>query len=184
MEIVLIRHGRPVAATNPKLDVSQYIDWIEAYRISAVAEDSHPSYSNEQFKEHFILSSDLVRAVHSCQILMAKEPDVIAPIFREMDIPHYNLGIRLKAWTWVYVSRLLWFCGVKGNFESFQQGKNRAALAANELVSAAQKHGKVMLFGHGVTIHFIRKELRKRGWLVEQKSQDYWGVNKLKLKQD
>ena len=181
MEIVLIRHGRPVAATNPKLDIAQYIDWIEQYRISPVAGDSHPSYSNDKYSKHFILSSDLVRAINSCQILMAREPDLIAEIFREMDIPHYNLGLTLKAWTWVYVSRLLWFCGVKGNFESFAQGKKRAVLAADKLVEAARKHKKVMLFGHGVTIYFIRRELQKRGWLVEQKSQDYWGVSKLTL---
>ena len=179
MEIVLIRHGRPVAATNPKLDISQYINWIEEYRISPVDSDSHPSYSNEQYNEHFILSSDLARAIHSCQILMTREPDLVSPIFREMDIPHYNLGIKLKAWTWVYLSRLLWFCGVKGNFESFTQGKKRAKLAAKTLIQTAEQHHKVLLFGHGVTIYFIRKVLAKKGWVVEQKSQDYWGVSKL-----
>lgn len=179
MEIVLIRHGRPVAATNPRVNANEFVSWIDDYRVSLVAEDSQPIAHSNDFPEHYLISSDLKRAIHSCRIQTGKEPSVTDPIFREMDIPHYNLPFRLRAWTWVYLCRLFWFCGVKGDFESFKQGQARAEEAADKLVTVAKEHGKVLMFGHGVSIFFIRKALVKRGWLVECKSQQYWGVSKL-----
>ena len=149
MEIVLIRHGRPTAATNPRLTDLGFQQWIEDYRHSNVAKDSRPPPENNEFNDYFMVSSDLPRALDSALIQTGKRPHCIDAVFQEMEIPHYRLGFPCKAWTRVYLFRLFWFAGVKGPFESFRQGKRRAIMAAERLVEIAQSEQNLVLFGHG-----------------------------------
>ena len=76
-----------------------------------------------------------------------------------MEIPRYKLPLRLKAWTWVYLCRVLWMLGLKGSFESYKLAKLRAELAADKLIELAIQNNKVVLFGHGYMNLHIRKAL-------------------------
>jgi hypothetical protein len=100
-------------------------------------------------------------------------------LFREMEIPRYKFPFRLKAWTWVYLSRALWILGLKGSFESYKQAKVRAELAAIKLTELANEKGKVVVFGHGYMNLHIRKSLVKKGWQLNNKSNNFWGVTSL-----
>ena len=60
--------------------------------------------------------------------------------------------------------RVLWLFGLSKNGESFTQAKNRARLAADNLISLAETHYEVLLVGHGFINHFIAQELKKCGW--------------------
>lgn len=182
MQITLIRHGKPIAATNPKLDAKGYIKWIRQYDKSTVCANSRPRFNTADFKDYYIVSSQLPRAIHSCQIAMARMPDRKLPVFREMAIPRYKLNLKLRAWTWVYLSRLLWFCGYKAGFESFSSAKQRAERAAEQLIELAQQQQNVVLFGHGVMNFYIRKALMRRGWQLLNKSSNYWGLTQLECK--
>ena len=93
--------------------------------------------------------------------------------------PRYKIPFRLNAWTWVYLCRVLWMLGLKGQFESFTIAKKRAELAADELITLATKKDKVIVFSHGYINFYIRKSLVKKGWKLTEKSSDYWGLTKL-----
>lgn len=177
MEIILIRHGKPTSADNPILKANEYALWIRRYNFSNVSANSRPQ--NTQYKDYFSLSSDLKRAIHSTIIYSNKSPEIIDELYREMDIPRYKLPFKIKAWSWVYLSRLLWLFGFKGPFESFKQAKVRAELAADKLIEIAHRQGKIVLFGHGVMNLFIRKALVKKGWTLHSKNNAYWGVSTL-----
>jgi broad specificity phosphatase PhoE len=179
MEIILIRHGKPTSASNPIINACEYTKWIRRYNFSDVAINSRPETINEQFKSLYTLSSDLKRAIHSANIYVDKYPAEINKIYREMEIPRYKLPFNLKAWNWVYLSRILWMIGVNGPFESFTQAKMRADIAATELIKIAIRQDKVILFGHGFINRYIRKSLIKQGWLLRSKSNAYWGVTRL-----
>lgn len=179
MEIILIRHGKPRSASASKVNAKDYRDWITAYDNSDVADDSRPGTIAAELKEHYLISSDLKRAIHSCQIYTERLPDVISPLYREMDIPWYKLPLILKPMTWVYLCRGLWMLGLSGPFESYKQAKLRSEAATGELVNIAQHHGTLVLFGHGFSNLHIRKQLVARGWTVHCKSNDYWGVSRL-----
>jgi len=69
--------------------------------------------------------------------------------------------------------------GRKGPFESFKQAKHRAVLAAEQLIVTAQAQEQVVLFAHGYINHYICKALIKRGWLLNTKDNNYWGVTSL-----
>lgn len=179
MEIILIRHGKPTSANNPVLSASEYTKWIRHYNFSGVSKSSRPQTINKKFKSFYLVSSNFNRAIHSTEIYTGRKPDLISPIYKEMEIPRYKLPFRLRAMTWVYLSRALWMLGMKGSFESYKQAKQRSELAADELVALAQEKGKVVLFGHGYMNLHIRRVLIKRGWVLDCKSNAFWGLTSL-----
>lgn len=181
MEIILIRHGKPTAANNPIVDAYGYKNWVKQYNLSYVAKNSRPAHLNTRYKSFYIVSSDLKRAIHSANIYVKKSPEIIDKLYREMDIPSYTLPLKLKAWHWLYISRLLWMLGVKGPFESFTEAKKRADIAALKLIDIAKRHNKVVLFGHGFMNRYIRKSLIEKGWMLKCKSNAYWGVTSLAI---
>lgn len=178
MEIRLIRHGKPTSSQNPKLNALGFVYWIKAYNASNVSAQSKPPlHIKADICSHYIVASDLKRAVHSAKLLTGKSPDQTCKILRELEIPRYKLPFQLRAWTWVYLSRLLWFFGFKGNFESFKIAKQRAFLAAEMLIELAEKNENIAVFSHGVINIYIRRRLKQLGWRELEKSNDYWGMN-------
>lgn len=178
MEIILIRHGKPLSATNEKMPASGFIRWVRAYNKS----DLDPnSVAHEQLDlgSYYVMSSKLKRARLSALHYTGIEAKEHLPIFNEMDIPRYKIPITLKAWHWVVLNRALWILGLKGPFESFSQAKARAQLAAILLDEKAHEHGKVAIFAHGMTNRYVRIYLQKRGWELQAKDNNYWGINKL-----
>jgi broad specificity phosphatase PhoE len=180
MEIILIRHGKPASANNPIVDACEYTQWIKRYNTSNVAQDSRPEKINNDFKSFYTLSSDLNRAIHSANIYLENTPKVIDNLYREMEIPRYKFPFKLRAWHWVYFSRLLWILGLRGKFESFKEAKHRANKAADNLIEIAKVHDQVILFGHGYMNLYIRKSLIKKGWILNAKNNAYWGITHLK----
>lgn len=182
MEIVLIRHGKPEGAVNPRLCAPGYRQWIKNYDRSKVVAHSRPAAAlKSQLRLHHLVSSDLIRAVDSTLICMGQEPAQQLPILREMAIPHYPLPVRLKAWTWLYLSRVFWTLGIPCSSESFSQARQRAREGASELIRLAEHHGKVAVFCHGYMNFFLRRALVRHGWQLHQKSNHYWGVSRLTL---
>ncbi len=181
MEIILIRHGKPTSANNPIINACEFTHWIRRYNLSDVANDSRPEKVNDEYKSFYIVSSDLKRAIHSTKIYVEKSPEIIDKLYREMEIPRYKLPFQLTAWRWVYLSRVLWMLGCKGSFESFKQAKARAELAAEKLIEIAKNQGEVVLFGHGFMNRYIRKALIQKGWMLNSKSNAYWGVTSLEI---
>ena len=179
MKIILIRHGKPTSADNPKFGAFEYIKWIRRYNSSDVAQHSRPDNINDIYQSYYVVSSDLNRAIHSANIYLSKSPEQIDKIYREMAIPRYKLPLQLKAWHWVYLSRFLWMLGYKGPFESFKEAKERAEIAADKLIEIAQSQDKIVLFGHGFMNRYIRKSLINKGWLLNEKNNAYWGITSL-----
>ena len=181
MEIILVRHGRPLNAGNALLNAAGFANWVKNYNHSLVSEQSSPcKFSQAKYNDHYLVSSDLPRAVHSCSIFSGSQPHYQSKLFREMDIPRYKLPFTIRAWSWVYLNRALWMLGLKGRFESYVQARQRAQLAASELIAMAQQHGKVMVFSHGYLILHIRKHLCCYGLTQTQKSNSYWGISAFK----
>jgi broad specificity phosphatase PhoE len=179
MEIILIRHGKPTSAKNLVLSASEYTKWIRRYNFSDVSKQSRPDIINKEVSSYYLVSSDFKRAIHSTEIYSGRSPDLISPIYQEMEIPRYKLPFKLKAMTWVFLCRVLWMLGLKGSFESYRLAKERSELAAEQLVTLAQEKGKVVLFGHGYMNLHIRRILIKKGWSLNCKSNSFWGLSSL-----
>jgi broad specificity phosphatase PhoE len=182
MKIILIRHGKPTSADSPVLNASEYTSWIRRYNFSDVSENSRPFFIDNELKSFYLISSHFNRAIHSTEIYTGRKPDEASPLFKEMDIPRYKLPFKLKPMTWVYLCRVLWMFGLKGSFESYRLAKKRTELATDQLIGLAKEKGTVVLFGHGYMNLHIRRALIKRGWSLNCKSNDFWGLSNLEYK--
>jgi len=181
MEIILVRHGKPEAATNPKLTASGFARWVRNYKNSSLTKESLPPKElGKLVNSHYLISSDLKRAIQSAKRCTGKQPCIQLKSLREMDIPRYKFPLKLKANTWLYLNRIVWILGLNGSTESFKQGKQRAKLASEQLEALVKEQNSVVAFGHGyINIH-IKRKLMKKGWVLDDKSNDYWGVTRLK----
>lgn len=177
-EIVLIRHGKPASAHNQKINASAYAKWVRCYNLSSLDPQSKPTVLVPLVDSYIIVSS-LKRASLSASVYGAVNIDEVQPLLREMDIPYYRLPFSMKAWHWVLISRLLWFLGKKGRFESFKEAKSRVILLADHLESIMLTESRVVLFGHGLIHYFLQRQLKKRGWLLLEKNSEFWGVSRL-----
>ncbi len=173
-----MRHGHPRNSENKTVNSAGFANWVKNYNQSLVSEGSAPNPEYQiKYSNYYLISSDLPRAIHSCIIFAGRSPEHKSKIFREMEIPRFKLPFTLNAWTWVYLNRVLWMLGKKGEFESYLQAKVRAKAAYEELIKIATKHEKIILFSHGYLILHMRKYLRKKGFIQKQKSNSYWGVS-------
>ena len=177
-EIVLIRHGKPSSAHNQKVSASAYAQWVRRYNFSSLDPQSKPTVL-EPLTDSYIIVSSLKRASLSAAAYGVVDIDEVQPLLREMDIPYYRLPFTMKAWHWVLVSRLLWFLGKKGKFESFKAAKYRVVLLAEHLESIMMSESRAVLFGHGLIHYFLIRQLEKRGWLLVEKNSEFWGVSRL-----
>lgn len=180
LEIVLIRHGKPIAATNPSVNAVGYAKWVKQYQVSGVAASSQPDPSiKRRFSDHYVVSSNLNRAIESAQISLGITPKQQLKLLREMDIPRYRIPLTLKTRTWLHLSRVLWVLGIPGAFESHKVAKNRAKLAVEALIQLAKQHNNIVIFSHGYLNFYLRRYLSRAGWQVKEKSNQYWGVSRL-----
>lgn len=177
-EILLIRHGKPKAAQNHKVSAAGFANWVRQYDKSYVCDTSRPKHKLD-LSEHYVISSDLKRAIHSAEIYTQKTPDISLPLFREMDIPWYPIPIKAKAWNWVYLNRLIWLLGKTGPFESFGQAKARSIQAAEYLADKINEQQAIAVFAHAMMNRFLCKELQRLGWQCANKDYVYWGITRL-----
>ena len=181
MEIILIRHGEPTGAINPKLSASGFANWVRNYNRSKVDPKSLPPEGlGCSLGTHFIVASDLARSIDSVNLCVSREPDLKLKQLREMDIPRYKLPFVFKAYTWLIISRLFWLAGFSGKVESFKAAKIRARVSAEMLQDLAKQHEKIAVFGHGLLNKYIAKELKKFGWDGSVEGKKYWKTIKLK----
>jgi broad specificity phosphatase PhoE len=182
MEIVLIRHGKPTGAINPKLSAAGFENWVSNYNLSKIEAGSLPPKElGGSLSSHFIVGSNLPRSIDSACLCVNKEPDLKLKELREMDIPSHKFPFEFKAYTWLIINRILWLLGFSGKVESFKAAKVRARSSAEKLHELATQHGKIAVFGHGLMNKYMAKELNKLGWSSTSKGKKYWGATKLKI---
>lgn len=178
MEIILIRHGRPLSATNQKLNAAGFAQWVRDYNRAGLHPHSIP-HQLVDLADHYIVSSQLKRAQLSAERYCPYPVQETSALLNEMEIPRYRVPLHLNAWSWVTLNRALWFAGRKGRFESFASARVRTIQAAHLLEQRAKDFQRVAVFGHGMSNLFIRKALKQRGWKVIARDNAYWGVNRL-----
>ena len=87
MEIILVRHGRPQKAGNTLLNAAGFANWVKNYNQSLVSDQSLPcKLSQVKYNEHYLVSSDLPRAVHSCSIFSGSPPH-----YQRKRVGHFSL---------------------------------------------------------------------------------------------
>lgn len=180
MEIILVRHGKPVEATEQKISAKVFLFWLNDYDQSRVDLTSFPSNELiELCRDAYIVSSTLPRAVHSAQIASLQPPKQQFQLLNEMQIPNHPLPYKFSIPYRIFINRILWLLGFSGKVESFKEAKKRAQWMAITLINIAVEHRSVVVFGHGLMNREISKELIKLGWAQQRQGKGYWSVIKL-----
>ncbi|RDH90148.1 MAG: hypothetical protein DIZ77_14085 [endosymbiont of Seepiophila jonesi] len=124
-----------------------------------------------------VVCSDLPRSIESAEMLGVEVVDFEASIFREMELPSANWpSPKLPLNVWAVLFRVLWFLGYSSNGESLREARLRALSGASRLEAIAEKHGSVILIGHGFLNRSIAKALLKSGWAGPlDPGKNYWG---------
>lgn len=180
MKITLVRHGKPKASCNPRVNAVGFAKWVRAYNHSYVHSSSQPPDELcNKIKGRYAISSDLNRAKHSAELCIGKAPDLVLREMREMDIPRFKIPFSTSVNNWLLISRVCWLLGISGRSEPLHVGRRRVLVAVDLILEQVKNNDDVVVFGHALINRFIVKELKKRGWSLEQQSKGFWGTTEL-----
>lgn len=167
MEIILLRHGKPVIPPLNIVSASAFKTWVNIYNSSGLCVTSQPTFNtiNTAQKCNAIVCSNLTRSIESALALNIKHITLISSIFNESGLPvaHWRL-VKLSPKAWAVLFRIFWLFGYSRNSESFKQSRTRASGAASILINLARKHERVLFVGHGVYNQLLANELKASGW--------------------
>jgi broad specificity phosphatase PhoE len=177
MEIILMRHGKPIVDQLARIAPVEMGRWIESYNLSVVETDNVPAASlHLAASPAIVVASTSSRTLSSVQAL-GRIPVITDPLYCEAELPFTLWRFpRLSPFIWVAFFRLLWFCGYSRGTASLQATQTRARVAAQRLISLAEQ-GNVLLVGHGIMNRLIGKELIALGWsCLKKQKRSYWSA--------
>ena len=167
MEIILLRHGKPIIPSMQKIKATSFINWITSYNDSGLCSTSKPSINalTRASKCNAFVCSHLLRSKQSAEALNIKKITLSESQFNEAGLPSANWGIlKLSPNTWAAIFRILWLFGYANNSESYKEAKIRASYSAQKLMGLAKEHESVLFVGHGIFNRLLAKELKSLGW--------------------
>jgi len=173
VEIVLIRHGRPIIDTSGKISAAEFGMWVSEYDMAGIDENHKPEHNAIDRAERcaFTVCSHLRRSIESARLLNIEAPGLVSPLFRECEMPHGNWRYpKLSKTTWSVLFRLFQLVGYSSNAESYRDIKVRSEKCANQLVALSLVHHSILFVGHGTLNWLIHKHLLRLGWLGPNKS--------------
>jgi broad specificity phosphatase PhoE len=179
LEIVLVRHGRPVCDARTPIRGSDFGTWARSYDEAPLDESLAPpaDLCARAQSVACVITSTLRRARESAALLAPARPILAEAMFDEAALPRAGgFGLALRPSSWDVLTRAAWLCGWSGNGESLSAARTRARRAAERLAGLARSSGSVMLVGHGMMNALIRQELRRSGWRASALRFCYWGV--------
>lgn len=174
MTITLMRHGKPDHSLPGRRSALAMVEWCEAYDLAEIC-DLPPERSLRLAAEATVIVTSTLPRAQSSLAKLGRSPSRIDEIYREVALPVMPLAFpALSPQLWLPLLRAMWLFGYAGQVESYAEAKQRAAMAAEQLIQLATE-GDVLLVGHGIMNKLIARHLRHLGWLGEKHaSSRYW----------
>ncbi|NRH41436.1 hypothetical protein FEZ61_05935 [Pseudomonas sp. MS15a(2019)] len=179
MKIILMRHGKPALKSCPAMASSAMARWIADYDRSEIGTDTPTSEAIAAVRDIGLTATSTAPRALTSLAALGIAPTIRDSVFCEAALPVVSVPIlRLSPFTWAFVFRLLWLCGLAKESESYAQAKGRAHQAADQLVAlAGRTPGSVLLLGHGFMNRLIARQLQRGGWAATGNSgSGYWSV--------
>ena len=167
MEIILLRHGKPVLPELRKMNAVSFREWVRMYNEAGLCASSTPSQEAIRKSKNCnaVVCSSLPRSIESAKTLSKNEITLSSELFNEAGLPISNWQVfKLSPKAWAILFRAMWLFGYSNNSESFKQAKCRAQRSVQILQALALEHESVLFVGHGIYNRLIAKELRANGW--------------------
>jgi broad specificity phosphatase PhoE len=165
--IILIRHGRPAIATNPRTNHNEFRRYIDAYEAAGLDPASAPPEELQDLVKELdaIFTSGKPRSQDSARALAPHAELIADPLFVEAPLASPRIPLlRMQVPKWAVMARLLWHAGYHPEIENYGRAKQRAARAADILIQRARADGAAALVAHGYFNLMIGRELSRRGF--------------------
>ena len=167
IRVILVRHGRPAIAINPRTSHHGFRDYIDAYEAAGLDPKSAPPDELQDLVKELaaVYTSGRPRSQESARALAPNAELIADPLFVEAPLasPHIPL-LHMSVPSWAVMSRILWHAGYHPEIENYRKSKQRAAKAADILMARASEDGATALVAHGYFNAIIGRELRRRGF--------------------
>ena len=165
--IVLIRHGRPAIATNPRKSHAGFRSYIDEYEAAGLDPRSAPPEEIQDLVSELsaIYVSTKLRATDSAKALAPNAELIADPLFVEAPLASPRIPLlQMRVPKWAIVARILWHAGYHPGLENYRRAKHRASQAADILIKRAGEEGATALVAHGYFNAMIGRQLRRRGF--------------------
>ncbi|WP_114783757.1 histidine phosphatase family protein [Botryobacter ruber] len=180
-KIVLIRHAKPKVDRSGLFSAAAAGRFITEYDAAAVEDFvfEHHAIPTNGIKKVFC--STLVRSQLTARAIFGEEVElVVGHEFREFERKVITLPLlKLPLNFWLLSNRILWLLGLNNSgIETFREARNRARNCAELLADEAKVHDSAILVAHGLLNNFIKRELRRKGWIhTSRGGSSYLAVN-------
>ncbi|HUE66314.1 MAG TPA: histidine phosphatase family protein [Rhizomicrobium sp.] len=167
MRIILIRHGQPHIALNPRTGHAGFSAYIDEYETAELSPSSVPPDELRDLVKELthVFSSDRPRSRQSAGRLLPHAELTVDPLFAEAPLASPRLPyLQMEVPKWAVVSRILWHAGFHPGIENPGAARARASKAADFLIARARTTGSAALVAHGYFNWMIGRQLLKRGF--------------------
>lgn len=180
MKIILIRHGKVDIERNNSLSFNKFAQWQNQYDKSQIILETQQKFSSihEHLNQKYIITSNLKRSIQSAQHLF-NTINFHSDLYRETNTALFNIPfLKLTPKNWSILYRIVWLFGYRKKYlESKKDFLSRMQAATDKLVSFSAEHKSIFLVGHFWVNHYIKKNLKTRGWKITltHKPRENWG---------
>jgi len=168
LRIILVRHGRPAIAINPRTGHHGFRRYIDAYQDAGLDPKSAPPEELIDLVKglNSVFTSFSPRARDSARTLLPEAELIADPLFAEAPLAAPRIPLlKMKVPVWAVMARILWHAGYHPEIENYRRAKARAEAAADILLQRAEANdGDVVLVAHGYFNAMIGRVLRRRGF--------------------
>lgn len=136
MKIILMRHGKPALKSCPAMASSAMARWIADYDRSGIGTDAPASEAIAAVRDIGLAATSTAPRALTSLATLGIAPAIRDSVFWGAALPVVSVPLlRLSPFYWALVFRLLWFCGLAKEPESYAQAKERAHQAADRLAA-------------------------------------------------
>ncbi|PRY05734.1 histidine phosphatase superfamily protein (branch 1) [Pontibacter ummariensis] len=146
-------------------EARQYISDYDAAQVEEFVLE-HEAIPYKEVKQ--VYCSTLIRSRLTARAIFGDDVQLKEhKVFREFERRIFSLPLlRLPIRFWLITARVLWFFGLNNrDVESFSEARQRARRGAEILDSDARHNTTTVLVAHGLLNNFIKRELKRMGWL-------------------
>ena len=168
LRIILVRHGRPAIATNPRTGHHGFRRYIDDYQDAGLDPKSAPPEELLDLVKGLktAFTSYSPRAQDSARTLLPEAEITADPLFAEAPLAAPRIPLlKMKVPVWAVMARIMWHAGYHPEIENYRRAKARAVAAADILVQRARSNeGNAVLVAHGYFNAMIGRVLKRRGF--------------------
>jgi broad specificity phosphatase PhoE len=166
--VILVRHGKPAIATNPRTSHHGFRRYIDAYQDAGLDPQSAPPEELLDLVKglNAVFTSGFPRANDSARTLLPEAEIIADPLFAEAPLAAPRIPLlKMKVPVWAVMARIMWHAGYHPEIENYRRAKLRASKAADIMLARAQANdGVAVLVAHGYFNAMIGRVLKKRGF--------------------